>query len=109
MTPEQFRDWHEDAFGYGYGTGEERTLPAVKAFFWALPREGAYDYQVLEATLTPVVAWLLINILCRTRIIEYGASPRFGWLTEQGEEIRHFLAERTADQLYEIVCGEDFR
>lgn len=109
---ENFVDWEANAFGYGYGTGDEHTLAALKTFMGALGRDDldyAYDYQKLEAALTPTVAWLLINILCHRRsgVIEYGSSPRYGWLTPQGEALKAFLATKSIEELVELVCARD--
>lgn len=110
-TVEQhFRDWESSVFGYGYGTGEDHTVPALKQFFTSIGREefpNGYDCSVLEATLGPVVAWLLINILCKDDIIEYGTSPRYGWLTPHGVRLRQFIDSKTAEQLIEIVSDFD--
>ncbi len=101
-----FTDWEGAAFGYGYGTGEEHTIPALRAFLRACPNEGNYDYQVMEKELGGAVAWLLINVLCHADMIEYGTSPRFGWLTTKGRRLRTFALERTADELIRLM-GRD--
>lgn len=105
---QHFTDWESDAFGYGYGTGEEHVLTSLKTFFASVPvgaaaGERSYNFQVLESTLTPPVAWLLINALCHIDAIEYGTSPRFGWLTDSGEALGKFFAEHTVEQLYELT------
>lgn len=105
-----FRDWESNAFGFGYGSGEEHVLPVLKKFF-ELCNEGpyshSYDYTKLEKELTPTVAWLLINTLCHHNIdaIEYGSSPRCGWLTTVGERLQDFFAVHNVDQLVEIACS----
>lgn len=104
-----FADWEGSAFGFGYGTGEAYIIPALCKFFAAVgegqekDRAHCYDHERLEAVLGGEVAWLLINTLCRADIIEYGTSPRFGWLTSEGERLRDYFATKTADELYEIV------
>lgn len=106
---ENFTDWENDTFGFGYGTGEDHVLGALKAFL-ALCSEGKhhhqYDYQKLETALTPAVAWLLINTLAHDDKIEYGTSPRFGWLTKTGEELAEFVGTRTLTQLSELTCRD---
>lgn len=106
---QNFTDWEADTFGYGYGTGEEHTLRVLKDFL-ALCREGqfqhAYDFRKLEGVLTPPVAWLLINMLAHDDKIEYGTSPRYGWLTASGETLAKFVAERTVEQLYELTAKD---
>lgn len=104
---EYFRDWEASAFGFGYGTGEEHILPALKRFL-ALCATGStgrcYDHAEVSRELTPTVAWLLINALCKADVIEYGSSPRYGWLTEHGEQLQAYVATKTADELYDIAC-----
>ena len=35
-------------------------------------------------------------------ILEYGTSPRFGWLTPQGESLKAFMASKSVDDLVQI-------
>lgn len=104
-----FRDWESNIFGFGYGTGEEHTLPALKAFFELCgrgPNSGRnYDFAKLESALGATVAWLLINTLCHANIIEYGTSPRYGWLTPEGEAIKAFMAKKSIDELVELCSS----
>lgn len=109
MNDSEFREWEHEVFGYGYGTGESHTLPALQEFFSACPsaNSGNYDYRVFEEKLGPVSAWLMINILCKADVIEYGTSPRYGWLTKLGQDLRDYLSSHSAEELYEIVNSED--
>lgn len=105
-----FADWESAAFGFGYGSGEEHIIQALHAFFSGIPETGAYDYKVLEHSLGAAVCWLLINALCRVDVIEYGSSPRFGWLTEHGKRLRTYILSKTPDDLggvlnREVECG----
>jgi hypothetical protein len=103
---EHFRDWESEAVGYGYGTGESHTVPAVRQFLELCrvkEHTAPYDYRELEAAMSPTVVWLLISILARDGIIEYGTSPRFGWLTLEGGQLRDFMLARSADELIDIV------
>lgn len=107
---DSFRDWESDVFGFGYGSGEEPVLTALKGFIACLydsKDARSYDYAKLETVLTPAVTWLLINALCHADIIEYGTSPRFGWLTRKGERLRDFIGSHTIDELVEICCNHD--
>jgi hypothetical protein len=110
--PKSFADWECSAFGYGYGTGEQHTLKALKDFMGAIGRDDAphaYDHEQLEAACTPAVAWLLISALCRANMIEYGTSPRFGWLTNTGCALKQFVDGKTVDELVALtVRTEDF-
>jgi hypothetical protein len=103
-----FNEWFQDTFGYGYGTGERPILEGLTRFL-ALANCGShgaqYDFEVMEKELTPIVAWLFICALCKDSCIEYGTSPRYGWLTERGMSIRSFMAGKSIDELYEITCA----
>jgi hypothetical protein len=107
---ENFADWESHAFGFGYGTGEQHTLRALKGFFDLIGEEPdqprSYNYERLEEKLSAPVAWLLINALCRhsVDVIEYGTSPRFGWLTEEGEALKAFVDTKTVAELEAICC-----
>jgi hypothetical protein len=102
---DNFRDWEGHVFGFGYGSGEPHVLPALRAFLSLCDGENStYNHHQLEAELTPVVSWLLINALCRHgRAIEYGTSPRCGWLTDSGKRLRSFVLSKTDEELIEIV------
>lgn len=101
---QHFIDWECHALGYGYGTGEEFIIPALKRFMeMAPPCGGSYHHEALEAALGPAVAWLLINLLCRADIIEYGTSPRHGWLTRKGEALKAYLASKSTDELLAVI------
>lgn len=104
---QHFCSWESSAFGFGYGTGESHVIPALRAFLEACPEAGGYDYKVLEQAVTPVVAWLLINRLCREDIFEYGTSPRYAWLTPAGRALRRFMLERNVDDLIELVASRN--
>lgn len=103
---DHFRSWEASAFGYGYGTGETHVIPALRTFLAACPEEGGYDYAALEQAVTPTVAWLLINRLCREGIFEYGTSPRFAWFTPAGEVLRAFMLSRQTDDLVALVTSD---
>lgn len=100
---EYFIDWQSHVFGFGYGTGEQFTIPATALFFQTCPVEGTYDYNVLEKQLTPTVAWLLINIFCKHDLLEYGTSPRYGWLTDKGKALKEFLSTKTDNEIFAII------
>lgn len=109
LSDKHFIDWEAHVWGYGYGTGEQYTLKALKDFFDVLHQDeyGGYDYVVLEGALTPPTAWLMINILCHQDILSYGTSPRHGWLTPKGKLLRAYLSTRSVETLYELVTDPD--
>ena len=98
MKLSEFAEWELGVFGYGYGTGEAPVISALKAFMESFST-GTYDYRALEALLGASTTWLLINALCHADIIEYGSSPRFGWLTDKGVALRKVVTEHTVDEL----------
>lgn len=107
---DNFVDWEAHVFGFGYGSGEPHTLAMLKAFFQHVgtqPDFRGYDYRELEETLSPPVTWLLINTLCHADVIEYGSSPRHGWLTEKGERLKAFVDKRNVGELCKLCCEHD--
>lgn len=111
ITDKNFIDWESTVFGYGYGTGEEFTLKALIEFFNNCFKEDSillkYDYEIMETKLGSTVAWLMINILAKANIIEYGTSPRYGWLTKAGEFLYEYVKTKNFDELYDIVMSTD--
>lgn len=105
---DSFKDWESSAFGFGYGSGEPYVIPALRTFLEHCTGLGgtAYDYAEMERLLGPVATWLLISALCRADILEYGTSPRFGWLTPHGKRLQDFMLSKSADGLVEIACAE---
>lgn len=103
-----FTDWESHVFGYGYGTGERPILKALRTFFVSIKENGrSYDYTDLEEALGPTITWLLINTLCHADILEYGTSPRFGWLTTTGQRLRAFVLSKTLDDLEALTCRDE--
>src|ERR1051325_25697 len=107
IIDKHFKDWESATFGFGYGTGEEYTIPALKNFFNLLKEERSYSYEDVEKKFGKLGGWLMINILCHADILEYGTSPRFGWITEKGELLRDYLKTKTPDELYEMTTNID--
>ena len=103
-----FKDWECETFGFGYCTGERPVMTALRSFLEECPDEGCYDYEKLESAVTAPVAWLLINILCRrnVNILEYGASPRMAWLTEQGRRLKAYVTSKTVNELLAILDSD---
>lgn len=103
-----FKDWESEVFGFGYGTGEKHVLSAVKQFMEAVGRDDldhAYNYVTLEKACGATPAWLLINVFGHWDIIEYGTSPRYGWLTNEGIALRDFVKSKSLDELVELATS----
>jgi len=106
ITDKNFADWHAAYFGYGYGSGEEFWIPALHDLFGKVMAERtSYAYDQLERMFGGLAAWLLINTLCEARVLEYGTSPRFGWLAQEGELLRDYFVSRTPEQVSEVACS----
>ncbi len=103
MNDKEFVKLENRIFGYGYGSGEEYTLRALKNFLRRTGSSKNYDYRVFETDLGETITWLMINALCKADIIEYGCSPRFGWLTGKGEELKEYLEGKSVDELYDLL------
>lgn len=107
IEDKHFIDWEGEIFGYGYGTGEEYTLLALKMFFDTLTEDRNYDYEQLEKKMGHMTAWLMINILCHADIIEYGPSPRFGWISKKGKLLGEYIKGKTVDELYDKINTDE--
>ena len=113
MESRYFIDWENEVFGYSYGTGEEEIIPAVREFLNLCVENkeypGIYNYshETIEKGLGKLPAWLLINVLCRADIIEYGTSPRFGWLTDKGTLLRKYMLSKTVAELLDVLDTDE--
>ncbi len=105
MTKEQFAAWEDRTFGYGYGTGEPAVLESLRAFLDMCHggSGSAYDYLEVTPVLGESTTWLLINALCHSCMIDYGTSPRYGWLTPAGEALRDFVTAHSLKELCSFV------
>lgn len=107
LSDKHFIDWEAQVFGFGYGTGEVHTLAALKSLLEAAHENCSYGYRNFEKAVGELPAWLLINTLCHADIIDYGTSPRFGWLTDKGKLLRDYVRTKTAEELYALVAMRD--
>jgi hypothetical protein len=107
-----FRDWFSSAFPYGYGTGDEFFIKALKDVFdYMKSNEDKYHYEDLEEMFSPAFAWFIINKLCELHIFEYGTSPRFAWIGHSPKirRIYHFIVEKSNEELMAIIDSpEDY-
>ena len=104
-----FSDWESSFLGFGYGSGEQYTTPLIKRFLSVTPEDGTYNYKNLENALTPPIAWLLINLFIKANLIDYGTSPRYGWLTDQGKELKKFVELYNEEALISMLdTDEDY-
>lgn len=112
MAMKHFVDWESAVLGRGYGSGEEFVFPALRTFFENVSHGqtgNCYDYRDLEKALGGPTTWLLINVLCHADVIDYGSSPRHGWLSTEGQALKKFFLSHTLEELYGIYQkGKDF-
>lgn len=108
-----FTDWENHVFGYGYGTGEEYTLKALKDFMDCMEKSKfdeeilVYDHKNLYKSLGTMCTWLMINTLNHADILEYGTSPRFGWFTKKGRKLYDYLKTKTVADLYNLTTSKE--
>jgi len=98
-----FIDFEANNIGYGYGSGEKHTTAALKGFLAKCPDSGAYDYEIIEQAIGGAATWFLIPILAKAGIIDYGTSPRYAWLTDQGKALKAYLDARPIEQLLQLL------
>ena len=100
MTPEQFRIWYEELGILTYGEiGDDQVLSAFKEILtWKsegrfISGIGTDEYSIPESehNYTTTEYWLYLSFL--RGCIEYGSSPRGGWLTDLGKRVLTFLQE----------------
>lgn len=106
MTDKNFRDWEGATFGYGYGSGEPVIIPLLKDFLDATD-DGFYRYIELENLIGKPATWFLINALCKADIIDYGTSPRYGWLTDKGKILATYMKNKSYDELLSALDRPD--
>ena len=104
---ESFIDWEGEAFGFGYGNGEQWILHALKEFMHLIKPDKnglmSYDYIELEKEVGGRSTWFLINVLCRMNAIDYGSSPRVGFLSKKGNNLRDYIISNSFDYLYDVL------
>ena len=108
MDDAQFYKWFDEHFGYCYGSGVPEIVNLLLLFFSVIPWRKPYKHTNIEVLLGVPAAWLLINLFCIDRVVEYGVSPRCGWLTEKGNSLRVFMCAQGKARLLEIIeKGDD--
>jgi hypothetical protein len=109
---QHFRDWFNEPFGYGYGSGEESILYQLRAMVELLHwneqgKNYTYDYKELEDGLGEATAWLLINALCKNGDIDYGTSPRYGWFYGCRKTLVDYIKSHEVEDMYNVVADYD--
>lgn len=104
-----FVDWYGSALGFGYGTGDVYYCEALTKFFKNVDGEqGSYKFEDMEKKVGKDAFWFLISIFGNSDFIEYGTSPRYGWLTEKGKLARQFVNHIGEDLYDEVNRDSDY-
>lgn len=104
MDEQEFCEWYGEVLGYGYGTGDVHYCNNLRHFFWLAAQPGPYDYNEMERDMGAAVFWLLLNTLCNAGVVDYGTSPRAGWLSPEGRRIADFV-NGYEGSLYDLVMS----
>lgn len=107
---EVFKDWFNDTYGYGYGTGEKPILTAIMIFLGncSSNENHIYSYDEIEKVIGKAATWMLISVFCKQDLVDYGTSPRFAWLTEKGKWLLNYLKGKSLQYLYSLVMYNSF-
>ena len=94
MTLEQFKIWYEELpiLCYGEVSNEEMLLYMKTVLNWK--SQGIFisdNIPESECNFTVLEYWLILGLLIDC--IDYGSSPRGGWLTPFGKDLLNFLNE----------------
>lgn len=101
-----FNNWEGEVLGFGYGTGEAVLLPIIKSFLKEIPMDSNYDFSILEEKCGAENTWFMINLLANADNLEYGGSPRFGWLTPSGKLLKKYVDSKSIDEMYELLTRD---
>lgn len=104
----QYHDLLTDGLHWNAYGGDESLYGTLKIFFESIEvrvkpdyRILSYDYRVLSETVGSSAAWMLIYQFSHLGWINYGTSPRFGWLEEAGVWLHKYVLSKTVDELIE--------
>jgi hypothetical protein len=103
MDEREFCTWYGDTLGYGYGTGDVHFCHALVTFLRHCRETGSYTYTTMQDALGEAAFWFFLNTLCHAGLVDYGTSPRYGWLSEEGKRLADFVKDYDADRLYNLV------
>lgn len=69
-----------------------------------------YDHRKVEQACGSAAGWLLlINALAGHGILDYGTSPRYGWLSPAGKALHEYVTNRTLGHLIrQTEAGDDY-
>lgn len=106
LKDKDFIDWFAEHISHGYGTGEQYTIPCLKLFLENCPEDGNYDFEVIQNVVGKAETWFLMSIFGKTDVINYGTSPRYGWLDDKGKLLKQYVDGKTVDALYGLVMTD---
>ena len=92
MTLSQFGNWYEDLPILCYGELDNNELIDYFQTILQWKADGKFISDVIpDSKFTMLEYWLLLGLL--SDCIEYGTSPRGGWLTDFGKELLQFIKD----------------
>ncbi len=90
MKKEILKKWAEklqDTNGLFYGELEFYLDSYIKKFFSVEVRDVGFEEK---HPMNNLEFWLVVSMLVKMDMLEYGTSPRGSWLTEDGKKFREF-------------------
>jgi hypothetical protein len=101
-----FIEFEHRVFGYANGAAKPHVLRALKSLCEVVPLGGC-DYQIVEQSLTAPVAWLVINALRHSDMIEQGPSMRSIRFTDRGVFLAEFVRARCVENLVGLAYDSE--
>jgi hypothetical protein len=90
VTYEQFKEWYDELPILAYGElSDEEIFDAFRTILQWKADDKFISTDIPDNLYTVHEYWLFLGLLCDC--IEYGSSPRGGWLTDFGGEVLLFL------------------
>lgn len=103
----KFQSLYSEQLGWGNYGSEQALCVSLKDFLDSIPLDCGYDHELLATKVGAAFAWSLIYQFVALGWINYGTSPRYGWLEGDGVWLKAFVATRSADDLYAIAYGDE--
>lgn len=90
MTYDQFESWYDDLPLLIYGElDDEDVLDSFQLILLWKSKGLFISEDIPDDVFTVTEYWLFLSLL--HECIEYGSSPRGGWITDFGKELLEFL------------------
>lgn len=87
MKEEKWKELLENTDCLFYGELEYHLDSYIKKFFSVDVKDVGFEES---HSLNTVEFWLVVSMLVKMDMLEYGTSPRGAWLTEDGKEFKKY-------------------